>query len=361
MAAPAASSWTSYGVGWPKSIDANATASAVGNKEQFLGEIAILDPTDTPTFAMLQKEAWSAPYKEWPIDSLAATSTAGSYEAWEWEATTLSGRTRYNNVTQAFHRGLLVSRRQQQMSQRGVTQGVGDEYRYQVGKKLLELNRDINSRLLASGTAISSATGATGTVARTANFLAFPIVVTNVSGAFATASFAALHRKMDELGATPDTMLVSSGVKADISNSIMGLGAAGTAYATAALRRINAYATDKELSAIVEVIEDDFGRIQIFRDRWIPTASTTNATATNVTGIDLSAGSATAFVKVASAGAYYLFDKKMVKVGVFQPPVHKALPPNGDYERGFVMAEIATQIMHPSSVGVGANVTQTAI
>jgi len=191
--------------------------------------------------------------------------------------------------------------------------------------------------------------------------LAFPVVVTNVSGAFATGSFASLHRKLDELGATPDTMIVSSGVKADISNSIMGLGAAGTAYATAAVRRINAYSTDKELSAIVEVIEDDFGRVQIYRDRWVPTASAANGTATAVTGIDLTAGSATAFVKVACAGSYYLFDKKMVKVGVFQPPVHKPLPPNGDYERGFVVAELSCKVLHPSAVGIGGNVSQTAI
>ncbi len=354
--------WSTYGVGWPKSIDSNATASAVGNKEQFLGDIAIIDPTDTPTFGMLTKETWASPYQEWPIDSLAATATAASDEGWEFVATALSGRTRYSNVTQAFHTGWIVTRRQQQMSQRGATQGVGDEYRYQLGKKLLELNRNINARIIAGGgLSISSITGTTGAGSRTAALRAFPIIVTNVSGAFSTASFHALHRKMDELGSDPDTMLVSSGVKSDISNSIMGL-AHGTAgmYGGAPIRRINLSQTDREITAIVSVIEDDFGRVSIFRDRWLPIQTAINGTATGVLD-NVGVASASALVKVACDGAYYLFERNKVRIGVFQPPVHKALPPNGDYERGFTVAEIAVKVLHPSCVGMGANVVQTAV
>lgn len=340
--------WSSYGVGWPKSIDANATASAVGNKEQFLGEITIIDPKDTPTFALLSKEPWSAPYQEWPIDTLAATSTAPSFEAWEFEATSLSGRTRYSNVTQAYHRGLLVSRRQQQMSQRGVTQGVDNEYRYQLGKKLLELNRDINARIIAAGTAVASATGATGTAAgsRMGALRAFPIVVTNVSGAWASGSYLNLHRKMDELGAQPDTLLVSSGVKADISQTLMGLNSSASA-GNNSIRRVTQPSTDKRWGAIVDILEDDFGDVQIIRDRWLPTASAT--------------ASGTAYGLATDVAAYFLFDKSKVKIGVFNPPEHKPLPPNGDYERGFVLAEFSLKVLHPSCVGAGLNVTQTVI
>lgn len=346
--------WTTYGVGWPKSVDANATASAVGNKEQFLGDIAIIDPRDTPTFDLLGKEQWSAAYQEWPIDTLAATATAASEEAWEFAPTALTGRTRYSNVTQAFHRGIIVSRRQQQMSQRGVTQGVGDEFRYQIGKKLLELNRDINSRIVASGTAILSATGATGTGSTMAALRAFQGIVTNVSGAFATASYAALHRKMDEVGSDPDTLLVSSGVKADISNQLMGFPGGALYGGASAVRRITMSADDRKVGAIVEILEDDFGRVAIYRDRWIPTAaSTVTATATAVT--------ATAGLAQAAAGCFFLLDRKMVKIGIFQAPMLKPLPPNGDYERGFVVAEVSLKVLHPSAIGFGANVTQTAV
>jgi hypothetical protein len=112
--------------------------------------------------------------------------------------------------------------------------------------------------------------------------------------------------------------------------------------------------SDRRVGAIVTVIEDDFGVMSVYRDRWAPTGSSTvTATATSVT--------ATAGLAQAASGAYFLFDRKMVKLGVFQPPMHKALPPNGDYERGFVLAEIAVKVLHPSCVGYGYNITQTAI
>lgn len=348
MSALTGNQWTSYQVGWPLSINAGGTASTIGNKEQFQGEITIIDPKDTPTFALLAKEPWAAPYAEWPIDSLAATATSPSYEAWEFSANPLTGRKRYSNVTQAFHRGLLVSRRQQQMSQRGVTQGVPNEYRYQLGKKLLELNRDINARVVANGTAVASASGTDDTASgsRMASIRGFPILVTNVSGAWATASYINLHRKMDELGADPDTLLVSSGVKSDISQTLMGLkntASDGTNF----IRRITQASTDKRWGAVVQILEDDFGDVMIVRDRWLPTQTAVlTGSATGLTG---------------DAAAYFLFDKTMMKIGVFQQPEHKPLPPNGDYERGFVVAEVGFKILHPSAVAAGLNVTQTAI
>ena len=346
MATFPTNAWSSYGVGWPVSIDSGGTASAVGNKEYFEGQITIISPKDTPFLGLVSKEPWSAPYQEWPIDTLAATSTAPSFEGWEFEAGALSGRTRYSNVTQAFHRGLLVTRRQQQMSQRGVTQGVGDEYRYQLGKKLLELNRDLEARTLANGTAVVSASGTTGTASgsRMGTRRAFPIVVTNVSGAWGTASYLNLHRKMDELGADPDTLLVSSGVKSDISQTLMGLSGSASA-ANNSLRRITQASTDKRWGAIIDILEDDFGDVMVVRDRWLPTASAT--------------ASSTALAN--DAPAYFLFDRNMIKFGVFNPPEHKPLPPNGDYERGFVVAEVSLKVLHPSCVGAGMNVTQTLI
>lgn len=349
MAVPVTNAWTSYGVGWPITINSNGTASAIGNKEQFLGEIAIIDPTDTPTFNLLPKEGWTAPYQEWPIDSLAGTATAASPEAWEFEAEAVSGRTRYTNVTQAFHKGVLVSRRQQQMSQRGVTQGVGDEFRYQIGKKLMELNRNINARILAN-VDVASATGTTAAGSRTAALRAYPIIATNVSGAWATASYHNLRRKMDEAGAMPDTLLVSSAHKADISNSLVGFGS--SQYNSSV--RINRMMDDRSVGGTVEVIEDDYGQVGIYRDRWLPLQGSAVVDSLNTSAKLRSIGST-------ALGAYFLFDRKHIRVGVFQPPTMKALPPNGDYERGFVMAEIATKVMHPSSVGIGANITNTEV
>lgn len=345
--AVAASAWQSYGVGW--GFGGTAGASTTGNKEQFLGEIAIIDPRETPTFDLLSKEEWSAPYQEWPVDTLGATATTPSQEAWEFTPTVPTGRTRYNNVTQAFHKGLLVSRRQQQMSQRGVTQGVPNEYRYQLGKMLLDMNKNINARIVANGTAVVSATGATGTDSRTAALRGFPMLVTNVSGAFSHTSYLNLHRKMDELGISPDTLLVSSGVKSDISQSVLGLQPSAVATALPSLRRFTEAASNKRFGGTIEVLSDDFGDVMIVRDRWLPTASAVAAAHASTTGLE------------SGAACYFLMDKSYVKVGIFQAPIHKPLPPNGDYERGFIVSEIAVKVLHPTAIAAGLNITQTVI
>lgn len=345
--ATATNAWQSYGVGW--GFGSTAGASTTGNKEQFLGQIAMIDPKETPTFDLLAKEEWAAPYQEWPVDSLGATATAPSQEAWEFSATTPTGRVRYNNVTQAFHKGLLVSRRQQQMSQRGVTQGVPNEYRYQIGKMLLDLNKNINARIIANGTAVVSASGDSSTDSRTAALRGFPMLVTNVSGAFSHSSYLNLHRKMDELGVSPDTLLVSSGVKSDISQSVLGPAPSISVTATPNLRRFNQPASDTRYGGTIEVLADDFGEVMIMRDRWLPTASAVAAPHASTTGL------------TSPAACYFLFDKSYVKIGVFQAPLHKPLPPNGDYERGFIVAEIATKVLHPSAIAAGLNITQTVI
>lgn len=349
MANSPQNAWQSYGVGWPLAFSGASSASAVGNKEVFLGEIAIIDPRETPTFDMLGKDEWAAPYQEWPVDSLGATATAPSIEAWEFQADQLSGRIRYNNVTQAFHMGLIVSRRQQQMSQRGVTQGVPNEYRYQLGKKQLDMNKNINARIVANGTGVASATGLVDTGSRTAALRGFPILVTNVSGAFSHSSYLNLHRKMDEVGVSPDTLLVSSGVKSDISQSVLGIAPSISVTATPSLRRFTQASNDRRYGGIIDILEDDFGQVQIVRDRWLPTASAVAAAHASTTGL------------TSPAACYFLFDKSYVKMGIFQAPVHKALPPNGDYERGFIVSEIAVKVLHPSAVAAGLNITQTVI
>ncbi len=338
--------WSGYGVGYPPNI-AGATGSNIGNRENLMDPIIILDPTDTPFLNMMPKEEWTAPYAEWLIDTLNATTTGGALEGDDWSPSTYTAasniaRQRYANVTQILRADFAVTRTQVQTSQRGMTAGVRNEYQYQLFKSLKVLLRNTDARLVASGSStVSSATGATGTTRRTQVLRGWQsaAVVTSVGGAFATGTFTTLHQKMDSLGADPDTLFVSSGVKLDISNLVLNL---GTAFPTTTLRRFNQDAFEKEISSVIDVIEDDFGRIMLVRDRWIPQSS---ATAAN--------GSA------GDGGAYFLVDRSKLKVGFFQRPDHFPLPPNGDSQRGFVLTEFGFKVLHPSAVGIGYNVTTT--
>lgn len=346
--------WSVYGVGLPSHI-AGATASNIGMRENLMDPIVILDPTDTPVLNMLPKEDVGAPYFEWLIDTLAATSTAVADDGADFStAIGASGnaRRRLANVTQIQRNDFVVTRSMVQSSQRGFAAGVRNEYQYQLFKHIKELMRNIDALLVASGSAVAAS--ATASPRRTANIrglldpganpapsTAVQAVSTQVSGAFTTASFAKLHQAMDAQGADPDTLFCSSGVKADISNLILNV--PGTFGATGAqiVRRVNSDQLDREWTSIIDIIEDDFGKLMIVRDRWIPSSTATAATAN------------------LGSNAYFLVDRSKLKVSFFQRPDHFPLPPNGDAQRGFVLGEWGFKCLHPSAVGIAYNVSNS--
>jgi hypothetical protein len=349
--------------GWEGSYDMDwggkmAAGSNSANRENLMDPVVILDPTDTPLLNMLPKEEWPAPYVEWMTDIINATNTGGAAEGGEWApgindaadgASVTGARTRYKNNTQIMKIQFAASRTAIQTSQRGFTAGVRNEYQYHLFRSMKALMRNIDARISANGALCAGQTGnstGTGSSARLTTVLrGFGSIVTgNVNSTFATGSYANIRGLMDAAGADPDTMFVTSQTKVNISAGILAgtmvYGAASTIAGNAGLlRRFNADAYEKEVSSIIDVMEDDFGRVVLIRDRWMPNAA---GTATGVTG---------------TGSAYFIMDRSKVKVGFFQRPDHFPLPPNGDSQRGFVLAEWGMKLLHPKALGVGYNVT----
>lgn len=327
--------WGSYGVGYPASI--NSSEANAGNRENLASEIMFLSPTDTPALNLISKEPLGADYTEWLIDEIDATATGASSEGADHSAEALNGRTRLRNVTQIFQRHFAVTRTQREMSKRGFTPGTKDEYGLQEFKKMKAMLRSIDARLWSLTTADGSASGTTATDRTFANLHAFARasgIATNVSGSFATASFLALHEAMDSEGAEPDTLFVSSGVKADISALILAPLASGNNPSISYNKEIGA----REVEIVVDVIVDDFDRVMIVRDRWIPQSSATGTASANV-------------------AAYYLVDRSKLKWLVFDEPQTFPVPPTGLSDKGIVFAELSFKVAHPSAVGWGYNVT----
>jgi hypothetical protein len=341
-----------YSVGWGGQYGGTG-----GARENLMDPIVILDPTDTPLLNMLPKEDWSAPYVEWLTDSLPVLNTGGALEGADfgvgvnYSGTAVTGtRVRLKNCTQIQELGFAASRTAVQTSQRGMYAGVRNEYQYQLFRHMKALMRNIDGRISANG---AEALGNSGDVANTGRLTTvlrgFTTVscTANVNAAFATGSYASIRGSMDKLGADPDTMFVTSQVKVNISvgvlSGVLAPGGATTIAGNAGLlRRFNADAYEKEVSSIIDVMEDDFGRVVLIRDRWMPSAATTG---TGVTG---------------ASQAYFLMDRSKVKIGFFQRPDHFPLPPNGDHQRGFVLAEWGLKLLHPGSLGIGYNVTDAA-
>lgn len=314
--------WTSYGVKWPGQAGA-------GNAEDVQDKITMIDPDDAPMVAILPKTTTAGLLHEWLTDALAATSTAGASEGDAHSAASLTGRTRYQNAVQRFRKDIAVSNDQIQLSQRGGTFGVTDEYRYQGGKSGQEILRNIDARIVANTTAVASATGTTGVTSLMAAIRAYPVVATNVSGAFATATFLNLHETMFSAGAKVDTAAVSPGVKVDISRTLLNDGG---------LARV---AQQQQLSAaeylsVIDIIQTDFGRVAVMTDRWIPQASATAAAS-------------------ADAPAYFLFEKAKLALAYWRPLRMYDLAPQGDAAIGFMLAACTLEVRHPSCVGVGYN------
>lgn len=322
--------WTSYGLGWPGQSNA-------ATREDLSDLVAILSPDDTPAVTMLPKTTTQGLLHEWMTDVLSATATAGADEGADFVASALSGRTRYNNVVQIFRKDIMVSNDEQQLAANGKTVGSGgNEYNYQVGKGLKEIKRNINARIWANGSStVASITGATNAVRRMAAVRAWSAsaILTDVSGGFATGSFLNLHETMYSEGADPDTLFVSPGVKADVSRTLLNDGNLARVQWQDPLGA-NRYAP------VIDIIQTDFGRLAVVPDRWIPQSGATAASA--------SAG---------QGGAYFLVEKSKLRLAFFRPPKSYPLPPGGDSVRGFVLAALTLEVLHPSAIGLGVNVS----
>ena len=337
MATPG-SGFASYTVGWPGTFGATATGALAtgGTREDLSDLLVILSPDDTPAVTMLPKSTTQGLLHEWMTDVLSGTATAGVTEGDDFAASPLSARVRYGNVVQSFRKDFLVSNDQQQLAANGRTVGTGNEYDFQVGKSLKEIKRNIDARIWAQGSAtVGSATGATGTARRMAAVRGWfaTEIQSNISGAFATASFLNLHETMYTEGADPDTLFVSPGVKADVSRTLLN---------DAGLARVQwqGAVSDKTYAPIVDIIQTDFGRLAVVPDRWVPQSASTAASGVSGDGASL-----------------FLIEKAKVRLAFFRPPKHYPLPPSGDSVRGFCLAALTVEVLHPSAVGVGYNVT----
>lgn len=317
--------WTAYNVG-----GAGLTGSA--NREDLLDVITNLDKEKTAAmFQMLPKTTANYIKHEWLTDTLDSTATGGAFEGDDFAAVSAGGRTRLANFCQIFRRDFAVSNSQIKASQNGQTAGVANEYEYTLGRKLSVLAQDVDARIVANTTAVASVSGGSATARVMGAARAFSITVTQVSGAFATASFFALHQSMYTNGANPNTLVASPGVKAAVTQAFMG---------NVANSRIqyNQPMQSNSFEQAIDVVVTDFGRILVFPDRFVPASAATQAT-------------------TADGPAYFLFDKSKLRLAFFRPIKHVPLPPNGDAQRGFCAGELTLEVLHPSAIGIGNNVT----
>ena len=354
--------WTTFGVKYPGQTDA-------GIRENIQDQLTNIDPDDTPTVSILPKTTADNLFVTWMIDALTATSTSPAAEGAEFSADNLFARTRLDNWIQRFRKDFALSQDQIELAKRGGMIGVHDAMAHEAGRASREILRNINVRLwsnsaaLTSGAAITemgyvtggaspSVTAPTSTTAgqmRNIRYFGQYVPWTNpgttetavtggvtvtVNGPIATAGLFDLHESMYMYGITPDTLVVSPGVKRDLSRLLLNDTTLGLVRNTDAVK-------GESYAPVVEIIRTDFGKIAVLVDRWMPQAS--------VTGVQANAPWQSA--------AYALIDKSRIRLAYWRNLKPYSLPPSGDNMRAFMLAALTVQVTHPRAVGLGLGVT----
>lgn len=334
-------------------------------REDLLDAVINLDKNKkAAVFLAAPKTVANGLVHEWLIDQLPSTSTSGAVEGNDWASGAVTARTRLYNTVQTFRRDFAVSLDSVEYSLKGRAPGVSNEYEHQVENFLLATEQSIDARMVAAGTAVAAASAtaatdtaragalrnwqvsSTGTVGVATAAAATNAVMIHIGGAWSRTKFLALHEYMFNLGADPDTLAVDSGVKADITNDILGEVAAATGQPANAsaiygtpqvIRQVHTDASQTEFNADIQYLRTDYGRVAILVDRFIPQA----ATATNSL----------------AGGAFFLYERSKVRVAFWRPLRHYPLPPTGDAMKGYVHSGATFELQHPNTLGVGYNIT----
>lgn len=316
--------WSIYDIG----LGAGGTSVV---KEDLADVVINIDPTDTPGWSTFAKTVAKHTTHEWVVAGLSATSTAGAIEGRDFNANARLARVRLNNVTQIYDNPVVVSDTARAVDPAGVS----DEYMLQIMYAMQEEARNIEASIFKVASASATGQEATATTdARvmkglrgfnSTNNATYYVQLTGETSTISTANIIGLHEQMFTLGAKPDSLWVSPGVKADLTRALV---AAGGNF------RLNIAAADNSMINNIEVFHSDFGVLPIITDRFIPQASAST-----------------------SSAGWFLIERSKVRLAILRPMHHVPMGKAGDHTRGNVITELTLELQHPYAVGVGTGVT----
>lgn len=311
-------------------------ASGILHHEDLTDVLTILDSFQTPFFSGAPKLRARDVVHSWPIDALAAPSSAGRPDGMDYgSGDSITPPKRLFNSIQTFNRNVTVSDRERESN----PAGIADMYTHQVTKKFKEIARDFEfTAFRAGGQTPTSATGAespepsSGAIMAgfQGRFASAQIFTTGFGAAtgFATADLIDMCTQLFIRGAEPDSVWFAPDTKKLFVNATYGTGTVG------GLVR-NIAADDKRLVANVEVFETPFNQLlAVITDRFIPMGSAS-----------------------ASGFGYFVGDRSMARVAFFRPPQHKQIAKSGDNTKGMILMDATLHLDHVSSWGVLTGVT----
>lgn len=228
------------------------------NREDLIDAITNISPFETPFLSSLGKVKATAAYHEWSTDSLATATANAQKEGAEYAYAVKTAPARAGNYVQIFQNTVEVSDLERALN----PAGIDDMFAYQMAKALKEQARDIEYALLSTG---AGASGASGTGAARTLKGALAWIATNTATGATTGTgtsspetlFNTSLQAVWAAGGDPSVVYVGGTEKRRIS---------GFTASSTKMSNIN----DKELTAVVDVYDSDFGRVKIVADRFMP-------------------------------------------------------------------------------------------
>jgi hypothetical protein len=310
-------------------------ADTAVHHEDFTDVLTILDSFQTPAFSSFPKVRCRDVVHSWPVDTLAAPSTAGAPDGVDFNGDILTTPVRLFNGTQIFRRDVVVSDRERAANPAGIR----DMYEHQIMKEFKVLARNaeyvlFKSTAVVSGAASAIVSGSESVSASNAPIMAgfrgFAISTAVVSGSndVQLNDIIAMGQRMYINGAEPDSLWLYPQGKREFFNQVSASGGI--------INLRNIAADDRRIVANVDVFESPFGQLwAVIVDRFIPMSS------------------------AASTNAYFMGDRSMAKLAFFRPPQHKEMGKQGDNTRGLLLMELTLELAHPSAWGAVTAVTST--
>jgi hypothetical protein len=300
-----------------------AGAGFVVTNEDLLDLVTMISPWEAPLYTGSPKTKATSTLHEWVTDTLSATATSGDFEGGSFGAATLTQRPRVQNYTQIFRKDVEVTNTMQAIDPAGVK----NEYQFQIQKALKEIARNVEARAFDVVNTAASA----GTSAAARRFASLEAFITSntaeagASSASATPITETIFNNALELiytaGGAPETAYVSPGVKRDIS---------GFATVVTGANMRNIAAADKRLIFSVDVLDTDFGLINVVISRWIPQSVATGTL----------------------TGRIWFIERSKVRFSILRPMRHVPLASVGDSIRGMVLTEVTLEVLAQDANGV---------
>jgi len=318
-------------------FDTTNTGSGVSNREDLTDVLTILAPEETPILSSANKQAASATFVEWTVDSLSAPNTAGISEGADVTAFTdqFAGRAKLGNRVQKFRRDYMVSDMQEAVDSVGPAKIAQAE-----AKAIRELKRDIEATIAGTqDSAVENGAGTANALRGLGDWLdgaaggvpaAFQTPGDSIAATGTTFSETILNSLISSIfrvsGSANNLMLVADTALRQVIADF----ARTSASATDNVRTVNYDGNSGSIKLSVDLYESDHGVVSIVNGNPDCMPAVTGGTAN---------------------GAGYLVNPEYYGIHELIPMGSTRLPNLGGGERGFVDCALTLGVYHPGAHG----------